>query len=76
MAPDGAITDLRISAGGVAPIPLLIGGLDVFHGKKLDSETVEAIARTAMEAATPIDDIRGSAEYKKLLLRQLVLAHF
>ena len=24
----------------------------------------------------PISDIRGSAEYKKLLLRQLIQAHF
>jgi len=75
-APDGSIVDLRISAGGVAPVPLLLGGLEAFNGRKLDKETVEAIARAAMEAAKPIDDIRGSAAYKKLLLRQLVLAHF
>jgi len=75
-SPDGGIVDLRISAGGVAPVPLLIGGLEAFHGRKLDSETIEAIARTAMDAAAPIDDIRGSAAYKKLLLKQLVLAHF
>jgi xanthine dehydrogenase small subunit len=75
-APDGAIVGLRISAGGVAPVPLLIGGLEAFHGRKPDKETVGAIARTAMDAAKPIDDIRGSASYKKLLLRQLVLAHF
>ncbi len=75
-APDGRITDIRISAGGVAPVPLLIQGLDAFHGRKADGETVAAIARAAADAAAPIDDIRGSAAYKKLLLRQLVLAHF
>lgn len=75
-APDGRITDVRISAGGVAPVPLLIPGLDAFHGGKPDAETVEAIARAAMDAARPIDDVRGAAAYKKLLLRQLVLAHF
>lgn len=75
-ASDGAITDIRISAGGVAPVPLLIQGLDAFRGRKLDAGTIEAIAQAAMDAAKPIDDVRGSAAYKKLLLRQLVLAHF
>jgi hypothetical protein len=29
-----------------------------------------------MRETSPIDDVRGSAAYKRLLLRQLVLAHF
>ncbi|HNW91605.1 MAG TPA: FAD binding domain-containing protein [bacterium] len=73
LAPDGSITDLRISAGGVAATPLLIPGLAQFHDKPPDPP---AIARAVADAVTPIDDIRGSATYKKLLLRQLVLAHF
>lgn len=75
-APDGTITDLRISAGGVAPIPLLLSGLEAFHGRKLDATTADAIAEVAWDAAKPIDDVRGSARYKRLLLRQLVRAHF
>lgn len=72
----GKIADLRISAGGVGPVPLLVGGLEAFHGRKADAATVEAIAQAATDAAKPIDDIRGSATYKKLLLGQLVRAHF
>jgi len=75
-SPDGKIIDLRISAGGVAPIPLLVRGLEKFRGSKADAATREAIADAVADAARPIDDIRGSAAYKKLLLRQLVLAHF
>lgn len=74
--PDGAITGILLSAGGVGPVPLLIGGLEVFHGRKPDSATVEALALAAEASAKPIDDIRGSAAYKKLLLGQLVRAHF
>lgn len=74
--PDGAITNLRLSAGGVAPVPLLIGGLEAFHGRKPDAATIAAIAGAAEAAARPIDDIRGSAAYKKLLLGRLVRAHF
>jgi xanthine dehydrogenase small subunit len=75
-ASDGSISNLRISAGGVAPVPMLLGGLDSMRGRKPTPETVAAIARAAEEAARPIDDIRGSASYKKLLLGQLIHAHF
>lgn len=74
-APDGTIADLRVSAGGVAAVPLLLG-LESFRGRKPDAAAVEAIAAAASAAAKPIDDIRGSAAYKKLLLGQLVRAHF
>jgi len=74
--PSGEIRDLRISAGGVGPVPFLIPGLASFQGRKLDAATIEAIGQVAESAAKPIDDIRGSATYKKLLLRQLVRAHF
>lgn len=74
-APDGTITDLRVSAGGVAAVPLLLP-LDSFKGRKTDGATIEALARAAEGEAQPIDDIRGSAAYKKLLLGQLVRAHF
>ena len=74
--PDGAITGIDLAAGGVGPTPLLIGGLEAFYGRKPDAETADAIAKAAEAAAKPIDDIRGSAAYKKLLLGQLVRAHF
>ncbi len=74
--PDGAITGIDLAAGGVGPTPLLIGGLEAFYGRKPDAETADAIAKAAEAAAKPIDDIRGSAAYKKLLLGQLVRVHF
>jgi len=74
--PDGVITDIRLAAGGVAPVPFLIGGLEAFYGRKPDAAAAAAIAGAAEEAAKPIDDIRGSAAYKKLLLGRLVRAHF
>ena len=73
---DGSISDLRISAGGVAPIPMLIAGLEAFRGRRPDATTVAAIAQTVATAAAPISDIRGSATYKRLLLGQLVHTHF
>lgn len=71
----GVVTSVRIAAGGVGPVPLLLQGLERFNGRKPSTTLFEKLAALAREQATPIDDIRGSAEYKKLLLGQLVLAH-
>ncbi len=36
-------------------------------------ETLVDAAESAMEACTPIDDLRGSARYRKLMVRNLSL---
>jgi xanthine dehydrogenase small subunit len=74
-SPDGAVKDLRVSAGGVGPVPMLLPGLEKFCGRKPDAALFEDLSKASMTAAKPIDDIRGSAEYKKLLLGQLMRAH-
>ena len=73
--PDGAVTGLRVSAGGVGPVPMLLTGLEKFHGRKPDAALFGDLSKAALAAAAPIDDIRGTAEYKRLLLGQLMLAH-
>jgi len=72
---DGAVTGLRVSAGGVGPVPMLLPGIEKFHGRKPDASFFQDLSKAALAAAAPIDDIRGSAEYKRLLLGQLMLAH-
>jgi len=76
LGPDGRIADLRLAAGGVAPTPLLVPGMERFHGLPPDPPTVEAMARHASQVVAPISDVRGEADYKRLLLGQLVRAHF
>jgi len=73
----GRLTGVRISAGGVAPIPMkLAQTMAVLEGKEPSADTARAAAETARSEISPISDVRGSAEYKRLLLGQLVLAHF
>jgi xanthine dehydrogenase small subunit len=73
-ARDGAITGLRVSAGGVAPVPTLLA-LDSLKGCKPGPAAAEAAGKAAEAEARPIDDTRGSADYKRRLLGQLVRAH-
>lgn len=76
VSPGGELAGLRISAGGVAPIPLLFDDFEVFYGKTVTAQLAKGIASKVAGEVKPIDDIRGSARYKQLLLHQLVLAHF
>jgi len=74
---DGRIQTARVSAGGVAPIPMELRGTGEFlSGRFPDSETAFGAAEMARSEVAPISDVRGTADYKRLLLGQLVLAHF
>ncbi len=71
------IINVTISAGGVASVPLCLGGISSFlRGKEICAAIIKQGAAVAMEEISPISDARGSAEYKRLLLRQLLYAHF
>jgi xanthine dehydrogenase small subunit len=71
------MTKVRLSAGGVSPVPLFLKQTSHFlEGKVPDAESFLQALRIAGEEIAPISDIRGSAAYKKLLLRQLLCAHF
>jgi xanthine dehydrogenase small subunit len=71
------ITGCLLSAGGVAPVPLFLERTCAFlEGKTLTSENIVAAGSIIQEEISPISDIRGSLEYKRLLMRQLFFAHF
>ncbi len=74
---NGYIIKANLSAGGVAPIPLYLKNASSFlEGKELNSTNIFECINIALSEIAPISDARGSAEYKALLLRQLILAHF
>ncbi len=67
----------RLSAGGVAPVPLFLAETSAWlAGRPLSAETALGAAERAAAEVTPISDVRGSAHYKRRLLRRLVAAHF
>ena len=73
----GRITRAGVSAGGVAPVPMLLPRTsDFLLGCEPTGDTAIEAAEIARGEVTPISDVRGSARYKALLLRQLILAHF
>ena len=75
---DGVVlSNVHISAGGVAPIPLYLKGTSAFlNGKKVSDETITTANEIMQTEISPISDVRGTETYKRLLLRQLFRAHF
>ena len=71
------IKEARISAGGVAPIPLFLEKTSQFlAGKTINEELIFQVIEIMQSEISPISDARGSKEYKALLLGQLIKAHF
>ncbi len=67
------ISDARITLGAVAPTIIHAEKAEEYLiGKKLTSEAINDAAKFAMDAASPIDDIRGSAAYRQEITRVLV----
>lgn len=71
------IIDAHLSAGGVNPIPFYLKNASEFLlGKAIAPDTVIQVNEIAQKEILPISDIRGHKDYKSLLLRQLIFAHF
>ncbi len=71
------IESADFSAGGVAPVPFYLEKTSsILAGRIVTTDTVLLAMRKARSEVSPIDDVRGSAEYKKLLLGRLIAAHF
>lgn len=71
------IVEAGISAGGVGPIPMYLQKTSEFlKGKIISEELIAQAIEIAQTEISPISDARGTAEYKRLLLGQLLKAHF
>lgn len=58
-------TSARVSMGAVAPTPLLIKeATNIMVGSDLNSEILEKVSKLCMDACNPIDDKRGTIEYR------------
>jgi len=71
------ISTIHASAGGVGPVPTYLKATCEFlTGKTLTVDNVIEAIEVMQNEVSPISDARGTASYKKLLLRQLFFAHF
>ncbi len=66
------LKEVKIALGAVAPTPIrAMKAEEILRGKKLDQRLLEKSGQAASGEASPIDDIRGSADYRRELLTVL-----
>lgn len=62
-------TEAKVVLGAVAPTPMRARRAEkMLRGEKIDKGLAEKAARTASDESSPIDDIRGSAEYRREMI--------
>jgi carbon-monoxide dehydrogenase medium subunit len=69
-APDGTCTDLRIGLGALGTTPLRAKAVEsALLGRKLTPEAIREAAALVRDEVDPLDDVRGSARYKREMAR-------
>lgn len=71
---DETIAEARVAYGGVGPTVLrLTQTEDFLRGKTLDLNDLAQASETALAEVAPISDVRGSKDYRLLLVKNLFL---
>lgn len=69
---DGVCKDIAIALGAVSPTPKRARRAEeLLRGKRLADDLIERAARLSAEESSPITDIRGSAEYRREMVKVL-----
>ena len=69
---EGRCQDCRVALGAVSPVPLRARAAEeVLSGETLTPALAERAGELAADAAQPITDVRGSADYRRAMARVL-----
>jgi aerobic carbon-monoxide dehydrogenase medium subunit len=69
LADDG---EVRIAVGGCGPTPLVADEADRLLSGSLSAETACRAGEVLIALANPVDDVRGTADYRKLLIPRML----
>ncbi|MCL4303325.1 MAG: FAD binding domain-containing protein [Anaerolineae bacterium] len=69
---EGVITEARLVLGAVAPTPIRAAAAEaLLPGQRLTGELLAEVGHVAAQEASPIDDLRASAEYRRHVVNVL-----
>ncbi|MDW8367981.1 MAG: FAD binding domain-containing protein [Abditibacteriales bacterium] len=70
---NGTCEDVRIALGAVAPIPFRAKTAEeVVRGQEVNARLIQQAAERAQAESRPIDDVRGSAAFRREMVLRLV----
>lgn len=70
LGPDDRCEDVRVALGAAAPIPMRARLVeDALRGERLTPNVVREVAALVRDEVDPLDDVRGSASYKREMAR-------
>ena len=70
LGPDSRCDDLRVALGSAGPVPVRARRVeDALRGQRLTPALIDSAAEIVREEVDPIDDVRGSARYKREMAR-------
>ncbi len=71
---DGIVEDIRLSWGSVGPTIVTCKDVeDAIRGRHLTPSTLRSAAGLLQHAVAPIDDVRASAEYRRIVAGSLLI---
>jgi carbon-monoxide dehydrogenase medium subunit len=70
----GRCTHARLALGAVAPTPVLVNAAEmVLAGSSMSEADLADVTLAAVKVANPISDVRGTAQHRRELVRELSL---
>jgi carbon-monoxide dehydrogenase medium subunit len=73
MEKDNRCRDIRIALGSVAPIPMRAKEAEAsLRAQTISEESIQLAGDVASREVAPIDDVRGSADYRRQMVKVLV----
>ena len=69
----GACSHLSVTIGGCGPTPVRLRDREAdLIGGGLDGDAVESLGQALAEATDPVDDVRATADYRRLVVPRMV----
>jgi CO/xanthine dehydrogenase FAD-binding subunit len=73
MVANATVADVRLAAGSVGPVPIRLTRTELaLAGQTIDNSLLETAGKVMAQEIQPIDDIRSTAEYRTVVLRNLL----
>lgn len=71
---NGKVENVEFAFGSVGPTVIASKKTkEALEGKELNNESIETASNAAYDEVTPIDDIRSTADYRKLVVKNVII---